>query len=65
MWGLNTIAQARGGMIGRRIEEGESRRGLKIGLARRGRGERSPRGVRQPSASCRAIAHVRCRQGKK
>lgn len=52
-------------MIGRIIEEGESKRGLKIGFARRGRGERSPRGVRQPSASCRAIAHVRCRQGKK
>lgn len=47
-----------------RGERKEPERGLKIGLARRGRGEGGRRGERQLSASCRAVLHIHRRQGE-
>ena len=47
-----------------REERKEPERGLKIGLARRDRGESGLRGEWQPSASCRAMLRIRCHQGE-
>lgn len=45
-------------------EEKEPERGLKIGFARRGRGESGLRGKQEPSAGCRAELCIHCHQGE-